>query len=567
MTTTPRPSDAPRESGIALIWAILIMAVVIGLVAVIALSTLSTTRQARDSASRTRATFWAEAASKDILARFASAEVGPWIASTLASGDQVLQFTASGTPTRLATPPKDRRFPIGTDTRAIKVSNTAGGTTQSGWYQLLPPIQGGAAWTGVRIMDASRPGDQGAVQFVVRAWSDQANARPTLVRIELRHSSLSRFSILSEDQLVLGGMGTLKLGGAVHTNNSHQAATAIELGGSTSVGSVRSITSTSGAINGCASSICRPNVREVVSFGSAATAMRNVQRLAAAPTNRCTGTKVVACSLVDTTVAAANRLGAWRVNLAGAGGCVDVGRITFPLRTDVGAYPMVDDRAGPASSVTGAKQYCPAPGGAAILLDADVVVVGRRAATAPPVTLMAQRPETGRTATMGSTSGIRVTAPASIYLAQSASGAGIGSSSALAPVGLVAQGGVYLPSWAMRTVNSTLSVTNVAAMAMTGEIAYGPAIQAIAADGASPGGLGIMPDDARALGYGYGSSFTFTGSLISSGRMSFRYGQGAAYLGYGQRNLAYVDSLAWNPPPLFPTDHDWYLADWTEFDQ
>ena len=63
-----------------------------------------------------------------------------------------------------------------------------------------------------------------------------------------------------------------------------------------------------------------------------------------------------------------------------------------------------------------------------------------------------------------------------------------------------------------------------------------------------------------------GWSISFDGSLISGGRMVFRYGQTAQFIGYDTRSIRYVEDLAWNPPPWFPADSDWHVADWTEFD-
>ncbi|MCW2961237.1 MAG: hypothetical protein JWM90_1624 [Thermoleophilia bacterium] len=562
------PASRTSESGVALIWAILIMLVVLGLLVAIGVISVSSARETRDATSRTRAVFWAEAAAKDIVARFDNGEIGPWIAARDATGNEYLSMPLTAgfvTPTTTS-------FPVtGSTSRALPLVNTVSGVTTRGWYQVLSPVPTQTRpWTGFRVFNPATPESQGSVQFVIRAWNDMVGAKPTTVRIELRRGTLARFSMLSENEFTLGGLGTLTLGGGIHTNNAKEAPLAIEMGTNASLAGVTTVSSTKGAITGCgaAPSKCRPNVGEVVSFGSGNRAFQKVERLAKLP-SRCTTTAFVACDFttgVNAGIASISVMPAWHVYLNGAGGCVTVRTMSFPMRLDTGSYGMLDDRAGPVSDNNSLRTYCPAPGGGALLFNGDVIVSGRRAAGMAPVTIMAQRDTaTFPLRTVNGQASQRITAPASIYLLQT--GGPIGSASATEPLGLVAQGGIYLPSWAMRTVNSNLNVTNVAAMAVTGEVAYGPSIMAVAADGSAPGGMGILPAQARALGYGYGASFTFSGSLASGGRMTFRYGvNNLQYLGYGTRNIAYVPSLTWNAPPYYPSDSDWHLADWTEFD-
>ncbi len=578
VNTSHARARADAESGVALIWAIIVMIIILGLLVVISVATLSNSRETRESASRARAVFWAESAGKDLVARIDNAELGPWEASRDSVGNRTLRFLSAGSPVN-AQVPGSTSFPItagSADRRALPLTSSAGGQTQNGWYQILPPKPGLPAWTGIKIMDPANPGAQGSVQFVIRAWHDAVGAQPALIRVELRRNALSRFSLLSEDRLTLGGIGSLNLGGAIHTNNTRGASNGIDVGAATSMTGVRSVTTTTGSITGSCGGVCKPNVREVVSFGSAARAMRHVERIATIA-GRCNASGFGACALAWAGgTPAVDQLGAWHVNLDAAGGCVAIGRLTFPTRTDTGAYPMLDDRRGPLANPVAVQNYCPATGGGAIVLDGDVVVSGLRPAGSPSVTIMARRTAAYPSARVNSSAAyVPVTAPASIYLEQSANGAGIGATSANDPVGLVAQGGIYLPSWAMSGSaggarsgrNDTLAVRNVAAMAVSGEIAYSPSIQAIAADGSAPGGLGLNATDARAAGYGFGTNFTFDGSLVSGGRMVFRYGQAASFIGYGTRSISYVESLAWNPPPWFPADSDWHVADWTEFDE
>lgn len=565
MSCSPRTRT---EQGVALIWAIIIMIIVMGLLVVVTMSAMSTTRDAKDSASRTRAVIWAESAGKDLVSRIESGEVGPW--ATPSGANFRLTF-AGGVPSGTTTGARTA-FRVGADTRAVPLVSRGG---QRGWYQVLPPAPGEPAWSGLRIRDAGRPGDQGSIQFVVRAWHDSADAAPVLVRMEIRRNTLSRFSLLSEDQLTLGGIGSLRLGGLIHTNNTRGAGQAIQVGAGTDLRGVQRVTTTSGSITGrCPTGVCRQDVREQVSFGSASRAMDQVDRLArmTTPFARCATGRFVACSFSSAGfgTAPANSMWIWNISL-NDGSCIGVRRQTIPVRTDTGGVPAVNDRVGPNGGLINVGRYCPARGGGAILLDGDAIVTGRRPGNAGAVTIMTRRGASYPRVRMGATN-VPSTQPASVYLLQTGSGAGVGancdvpSSPACEAVGIVAQGGVYLPSWAMRNVNDNLAVVNVAAMAVAGEIAYSPSIQAIASDGATPGGLGVTPDQARVMGYGFGSDLSFSGAMLSGGRMTFRYGQAGTYIGYGTRSFTYNPALTWDAPPYFPSDNDWHLADWTEFD-
>lgn len=208
-----------------------------------------------------------------------------------------------------------------------------------------------------------------------------------------------------------------------------------------------------------------------------------------------------------------------------------------------------------------------------MVLDGDIVVRGKRTGVnTAPVTIMARRTTAFPTVTVTDyqnrviATNVRVTAPASAYLLQTANGAGVGSDSDLAPVGVVGEGGVYLPSYAMRTVNSVMNVQNVALMAGNGEIAMGPSILAVASDGAIDAGGGMQPGAARAAGYGYGSQLNVTGALATRRQSIFRYGAGASFLGYGNRRIAYPPNLTWNAPPFYPSFQDWHVATMTESD-
>lgn len=579
-----------RESGIALIWAILVMIVVMGTIAVSAIMTLVRTDETRDGANRTRSNQWTQAAADDIAQRLQSREIGFDLAFAPTAAhdgrDLTINLPTTGTSSALATPATS--FPNAGSTKARRLTFTQGGITHTGWYQVLPPVGTTTPWRAVfRRCDgticAGTPGDQGAIEFLVRAWEDGARPQPVTARLTFRHASFSRFSLLSDDRLQIGGLGQVTLGAYVHTNNARNSSVAIRLTKGTDLRSTRKITSTIGSIKvsgvGCGKK-CVANVRDVVEFGSGARAMARTEQLA-------TRTSPIAYSSLGVAVNRKANLSSTQiyfpalgrvapsvrvfwVNLAGCGDRLQWGTMQYKLREDTGGVPQIDDKVAPINAVSGGCMTVAETGGS-FLFNGDVVVRGMRTSRRP-VTILARR-TAATTPTVridsdgnGTYESSRMTAPASIFLLQTSNNAGIGSTSAMAPVGLVAEGGIYLPSHAMRSgqVNYDMRVINVAAMAVGSEVSYGPSILSVAADGVIDG-VGLIPKQARNLGYGWGRSLEWVGSIASRRPAVFRYGAGSQYLGYGRRTLSYPSPLLWNPPPGFPSDRDWHLADYREF--
>lgn len=567
---TERRPTTSDERGVALIWALLIMIIVLAIISGLAAIALNSSRDTRDANSRTRATFWAQAAAEDLSTRIVNGEVGPWVSSTSAAGQFLsMPLTSPVTPslTTFTVPGASGARSRG----ALPLTTTAGGVTQRGWYQVLDP--GSAArnqpWTGLRNLNTTDYTNRGSIVFVVRAWADTRNARPVVVRLVLRRDSLARFNILTEAPLVLGGssggLQSWSAMGRIHTNNTANANPAVQVTGAVPA-NVSSVSSTSGAISGCSSSKCHANVGDVVPFSSSSDrAFATVQRVASM-SGRCSTSSFAACSFTAGTVAAGypvDQMPVWRVLLSGGSNCVTVQRTAMQLRTDVGSYPLLNDRLGFQQPLTTVGNYCPAAGGGALLFDGDVFVGGQRAASNTPLTILARRTAAFPSRTVMGAS-VKTVAPASIWPLQTASNGGVGSAGTLSAVGLVAEGGVYFPSFAMTGVNDTLRLSNVAAMAASGSISYGPSIQAVASSGQQ--GLGVSAASARAMGYGYGTLLSMSGSFASAGQMIERYGAGT-YLGYGSRQLNVSQALDWYSPPWYPTDNDWHLADWTEFAQ
>jgi hypothetical protein len=275
-----------------------------------------------------------------------------------------------------------------------------------------------------------------------------------------------------------------------------------------------------------------------------------------------------------------NVMPVWIVDVGACGDGVGVLQGTVPLRDDTGGVATLDDNQ-PLTQTANLGCVGVSEGGGALLFNGDVYVRGNRSSLRS-VTIMAQRRLQTPAASAvpggndlnvryntdasldGSIETVRVTNPANIYLVQN--GGPVGTTSAWASLGVVAEGGVYLPSYHMRNVNANMTVRNVSAMATGAEIAYGPSIISVASDGTTPG-LGLPPATARQAPYNYGSAqnLSWTGSLASRRPITFRYGSAFAWLGYGTRTMAYPPELLWNPPQGYPTDRDWHLSDYKEF--
>jgi hypothetical protein len=566
------------EHGVALIWAILIMLVVLGTITVSVGMTMVRTDETKDDANRTRSSLWVQAAADDLAVRLQSREIGYdlWGGGPAPAGqDQVIMVPRTG----LATP-AGTTFPNGGSTQARRLQFTRGSKTYRGWYQVMPipagspgsgmnpasPASGGTSWVALLRRAAGSPGTQGSIEMTVRVWEESKRAEPVVAKLVFRRASFSRFSILADDQLKLGGVGSVNPGaggGYIHTNNSRGANPPIIFAGGF-INSATKITASTGTLS-CGSN-CVGNVRDVVEFGAATRAFEKTYQSSTRAT--APGTAIYRQGLPDNQTS----MPVWVADVGMCGDGVGVYQATVPLRDDTVGVPAADDNQ--ALSLT-SYQGCVAvsEGGAALLFNGDVYVRGNRTSMRS-VTIMAQRRQQNDPLVVrlntdnsldGSLEATRVTAPANIFLLQN--GGNVGSSSPWGPVGVVAEGGVYLPSYYMRSgrANYVVNVNNVSAMATGAEVAYGPSIISVAADNTTPG-LGLPPSVAAASPYFYGSgsALNWRGSIASRRSITFRYGSGA-YLGYGTRTMSYPPELMWNPPQGYPTDRDWHLTDYKEF--
>lgn len=567
------------EHGIALIWAILVMIIVFGTVAVSVTMTSVRTDETRDNANRTRSNFWTQAAADDLAQRLKSREVGFDLQSEVGPGvDQLWVIPAPRTAPRATS----SRFPNATSVAARPLQVVQNGQTYRGWYQVLPiPGVTTAPWRAHFRRAAGVPEKQGSVEVLVRAWEEGRRAEPVIARLTYRQASFTRFSLLSDTRMNLGGVGAVTPGGYVHTNNAHAENPAITIERNANMTRTIKVTTTTGRIldraGGCAGGKCRAGVRDIVEFGAAARAFARVRQLSVSRVPGVGSTyasRGIAHYVGGPLQSNLTTMPVWWVDVGGSGTCVPYGRATWPLRRDTVGVPMLDDDARP---TIGARQGCLpiSEGGGAILFNGDVIVSGNRSSYRP-VTIMAQRVTSltvrqdvdGVASTLETT---RVTVPASIYIWNRQSGnQPVGSTSDYMPLGLVAEGGVYLPSFAMDAGagNRQLRVNNVAAMAMGSEVSYGPSIISVVAESTDVG-LGLVPTAANRMGYGAGQSLTWLGSIASRRPITFRYGQANGcsngFVGYCRRDLTYAPNLIWNSPPSFPSDRDWHLADYREF--
>lgn len=571
--TVTDSSRRAGERGIALIWAILIMLVVLGTVTVSVGMSMIRTDETRDESNRTRSSLWLQAASDDLMQRLQSREIGYDLLGggpAPAPQDQIIVVPRpTGTSALMA-------FPNGGTSVARPLIFTEAGTTFRGWYQVLPTTPAtNLPWTAVLRRNPVRPDLQGSIEMTVRVWEQSARAEPVVAKLVFRRASFSRFSLLSDDRLQLGGVGTVRPGGYIHTNNAQGLSPAISVAPPAQIHTALRVTTTRGAISpkvGCGAKKCVENVGDVVEFGAAT---RAFQRTFQQSTSGPPGVASYRQNLPDNV--ANGRTSVWVVDLGSCASGIAVWHGTMALRNDTSGVPTIDDNQ---PLAVGASQGCinVAEGGGAILFNGDVVVRGNRTSR-NSVTIMAQRriandPLLVRLNVDNDVANtyepnIRFTAPANIYLLQNGNGGGVGSAlgNLWGPVGVVAEGGVYLPSYAMRPgqPNNTMRVRNVAAMAANGEIAYGPSIISVAADN-NQAGLGMSPAAAQASPHFYGSApeLVWHGSLASRRQVVFRYGAGS-WLGYGSRTITYDPNLMWNPPAGFPTDRDWHLTDYREF--
>jgi hypothetical protein len=561
------------EQGIALIWAILIMLIVIGTITVSVGMSLVRTDETRDEAQRTRSSIWMDAAADDLVQRLQSREIGDDLESVPgpnADGRIVVPMpgtSPSGTRISVFKNPG----PTTGSTNARQIQFTRNGRTYRGWYQVLPTPGTTTPWRAILRRSGSSTATQGSVEMVVRAWEDGTRARPVVAQLTFRHASFARFALLSDDRLNVGGLGVINpQGGMIHSNNAKRDPVAITLDGPVRA----TITTTSGAIqrvrggNCIGGGRCVAGIGDVVEFGAAARAMDRTFQLSSATiaTSGASYSGTGVNRYVDVVGnGGANNMPITVVDLAACGANLWIGTGTFPLRNDTVGVPVADDRFAP--TIGGGQCYPVAEGGGTYLINGDVLVRGYRG-DFRPVTVMAQRRRTFNVLVDTNGDNIaaesaRVTSPGSIYLG----GGTVGSNSPFHPIGLVAEGGLYAPSYIMVGGNSTMTVNNVAGMAAGGEIGYGPSIISVAAESGQVG-LGLSPNAAQALGYGYGRRLDWNGALASRRPIVFRYGtNGNNFLGYADRNFVFPPDMHWSAPPGYPNDRDWHLTDLEEFNR
>jgi len=579
------------ERGIALIWALIVMMLVAGIIALVGLQTVSSSENAKRSTSRVRSGIWVQAAADDIAARLNTREIGFDVgASTppLTSTDLDLVVPTTGSSALATSSPV---FDNSGNGLARKLTVDDGTTKRIAWYQVLAMAETGTPAWNVRFIRGPGLG-AGSVQAVLRVWENSPNARPVTARITYRQSSLSRFSILSDDVLNIKNLGTVTPTGYIHANNSSNQSTAITVGNQSQLLNASAVTSSQGSITGCSLALCKSNVKDVVDFGAATRTMQQIRSLSTKTLPDGT-TTYAAAGIARTFETSALSAGGdrvtpgWLVLLQGPGcsaGQLTVWTVDFRLRNDIGGIPAIDDRAlyiGPKTT----ECVTVNEGGGAFLFESDVDVHGVRPAGAPPVTIVTQRDNEARPAIRLDTDNVpstlettSMTTPASILLDGGGGGVGgpctspnvngaVGAANPLNPVGLVAEGSIYVPTYEMNHFSNDgkcLTVQNVAGLSLTGGLTYGPYIDSIASDGTN-NVVGFTPAFARNTGgAGYGERFTWKGSIASRREVLMRYGTGADYVGYGDRSFESVPSLLWNPPPFYPGDRGWYTVDFQE---
>lgn len=200
------------------------------------------------------------------------------------------------------------------------------------------------------------------------------------------------------------------------------------------------------------------------------------------------------------------------------------------------------------------------------MFEGDVEVQGQRPAGAPPVTIMARKGATAPTVQLcpdpSSCFAVQDTSPASIYVTQVMGTNSVGSPDPTRPVGLVAEGGFRIPTYALANPwADDMHMENVAIAAKEGELSLGPATLAIASDGGTGAGGGLEPCAAVAEGFPSANRFRLTGSMATRREPALTYGTAACRVGYANREYHYAPRLHWDAPPLFPADQPWHVSE------
>ncbi|MCB0879714.1 MAG: hypothetical protein KDC46_12145, partial [Thermoleophilia bacterium] len=252
--------------------------------------------------------------------------------------------------------------------------------------------------------------------------------------------------------------------------------------------------------------------------------------------------------------------------------CVRYRRARFPLRQDSLSYPLVDDSQAP-TFYGGYSTKCPETGGGAMMFEGDVILTGTRPLNSPPVTVMARRPQNIASQTVrlpGSGNVAQISESASIYLLPSPGGGssgtigGSGSGPSQSALGVVAEGGVYIPTV---YANGNLTIRKASLIAAGSGFSLGPSFQQVAGDtgvvdqsGTEISAGGIDPCSPSA-GLPVGGSFVFAGTFASRQVPFLNYVRGSCAKGYTNRTYQFDTELGWNPPPFFPAPSSWHLVD------
>lgn len=538
------------EHGVALVAALIVMLLVVGVIAIFSMLAVGESQQGRADRQRAESLYWVETAAAQVLAQLRAHEIGPHRMAGQAGGAQL--WTVPGP----------------TGRRPLTVT-TPSGATQQGYFEVLAPVQGGTPNTVAYMNSPADLQHRGEVRLVLRGSASAADPRPRAALVTFRRSSLAAYAMVSDAPIDIGNLGSSRIMGSIHSNNVQHADVGIRISGA-NTSAARLISTTQGSIQGgCSAARCVPGSEQSVSFTNVDRAFAEVERLHAR--GGCTASRRIACVHAPRVAwHPADTSPAYRVRLDGPGGCVTVAPIAMPLRMDAGAAAIVDDRRPPVGPFGATTSYCPSSpnAGFALLLNADVQVEGSRSGA--PVTIMSRNSSRPTTIVSGQST-VRQQ-PGSIFVVQQ--GGRFGSSNPTSPVGLIAEGSVYLPDWAIASGNNrTLNVDHVAIAAKSGELSLGPMTLAMAGsvNGLSAGGAnakeggGLNPCAGEAATFDRGAQLRIVGAVASRREPVLGYGTAAACsFGYSQRQYTYSEHLEWNPPPLYPTTAPWHVAAWDE---
>lgn len=566
-----------NEQGVAMIFAIVMIILIMGFLAVFSLSSVISRDERATERGRAQSEVWADAAAADLASRLETGEIGFSASNTVVDSKRgrILGLGKEGTNATHGSGSCSPSYPL--------KSSTVG----SGWYCVLSPVPGATRGTGFLNLEPSDP-EHGTVTFVVRAWGTQDAIRPLDVELRFGRESLSRYAILSDAPIMLdasaAGSLVLPAGARLHSNNTSNASYGIYMRGQVDHSQAARITTTragSGtAVNTSGGAAACPNGNKCyvsgkwVGFNSAFTAFNRVAK--ADPTSVCpdnsppatysNGFRLCRVSADKIFPATAGRLPVFVVDVSNA--CVDWGTGSFSLSTDSYSYPILNDTVAP-SIGTLSNQLCPASGGGALLFEGDVLVQGVRPDSSPPLTIMVRRPQnnSSQKVTLPSGTSAQVAEAASIYLTTTGvntevGGSGVSNSSS--PLGLVAEGGIYVPTY---EVNSDLEIKNTSMLAAGSGFSLGPAFQHIAGDsgvvseGDAEIAAGGVDPCSSASTLPQANRVTFSGTLASRQVPFLSYVRGGCSAGYTIREYNFNTELAWNPPPFFPSPHPWHLVD------